>query len=372
MGTSPPPKKICLAKDAVPVSEEFHDGASSEGTTYTVYFTTELMARVATFASTSNSELMNICLAVGPVTSRAIKHDYLKRNVEYLQRTLRVFVTQCNQLVEEDTWRRARYVIRRSELAEELAKYSLKAGENHMAWMSINFDWKSNVQESLMEEFELVTSQITYPYIAFNNPAVAIQFGLMDVLEHLVEEKDIDINSLRWLAYRFKDNWYSSREPLLAYTTGHFWFPKQVEMYEYLLRRDDIDFIGGPENPELSIFPHAIDSGDDKFLRPLINHPRFNVNDSVAVSDDDDFNTPLIYVVLLLDSSSSVSFDFLLQALRMLVEAGADPNLVCPHVRLSPLDYATRRSIGGIFGPGAHWKVAVRILEGKEKTLPPF
>ena len=49
-----------------------------------IYLTPELIARAATFATTevtlrdSNSELMNLCLAVGPSTSRTIKHYYLK------------------------------------------------------------------------------------------------------------------------------------------------------------------------------------------------------------------------------------------------------------------------------------------------------
>jgi len=295
-------------------------------------FTPELMARVATFASTSDSELMNICLAVGPVTSRIIKHDYLKNNTQYLQRTFRVF---------DDIHH------------VELAKSSAKAGENHLAWMSINSDWKSNVEESLIEELRLAskrriwytTRRVSHaldcstvsPYLAFNNPAVAIQFGLMDVLMHLVEEKGIDVNALKWTPFHSMYSVCNFRtEPLLMYTMGSGGCPKQIKMYKYLLGRDNIDFVG-------KFFDLALHSGND-FLRLLLDHPRFDVNGPMAsiYSIRDDLVTPLACSVARLHRKCE-TVNRLLEALPMLLQAGANPYLACPHCPYSgktPLEYA--------------------------------
>ena len=37
----------------------------------------------------SNSGVMNICLAVGPIVARPIRIGYLKKNVKFLNRTLK-------------------------------------------------------------------------------------------------------------------------------------------------------------------------------------------------------------------------------------------------------------------------------------------
>jgi hypothetical protein len=297
-------------------------------------FTPELMARVATFVSTSDSELMNVCLAVGPVTSRIIKHDYLKKNTQYLQRTLKVFFDNA----------------KRVDVEAVKAKWSAKAGENHLAWMSINSDWKSNIEESLIEELRLATKRRIFgstrrknhaidcstvsPYLAFNNPAVAIQFGLMDVLIHLVEEKGIDVNAVKWTTFHFMHFYYYFKsEPLLMYTMGSGGCPKQIKMYKYLLGRDNIDFVG-------KFFDLALHSGND-FLRSLLDHPRFDVNGPIA-SIGDDVVTPLAYSVARLHRKSE-TVDRLLEALPMLLQAGANPYLACPYSGKTPLEYARQR-----------------------------
>ena len=50
---------------------------------------------MATFADANFSpDVMKICLAVGPVVSRTIKHDYLRRNEKYLTDALKKLVVR--------------------------------------------------------------------------------------------------------------------------------------------------------------------------------------------------------------------------------------------------------------------------------------
>ena len=63
-----------------------------------IYFTPELIARVATFAEAvvrpghvGASDVKNMCLAVGPMPSRIIKYHYLKKNMEYLEKVNQTF-----------------------------------------------------------------------------------------------------------------------------------------------------------------------------------------------------------------------------------------------------------------------------------------
>jgi len=335
--------------------------AGSSGGTMTS-FSPELMARVAMFAHPSDSELMSICLAVGPIISRLIKHDYLQNNTQYLERTLKVFLNNC------------RFFNRKDEKSE-LARCCRKAGENHMAWMTINCDWKANVKDNLMEELKLATMQGSilrftfHPYVAFNNPAVAIQFGLMDVLKYLVEEKVININALRWSPFTSTPTSDETPVSLLRYSMGLGHCSKQIEIYKYLLGRDDVNFVGGHANPKLSIFPQAVESGDDDLLRLLIDHPRFGVNSCVASWwGGYQFVTPLVRVISYSHGSGLWSdYDWFLRVLRMLVEAGADPTLVCPNYGLSPLEHARKCRARGV-NPAweEKWNAAIRVLEGEE------
>ena len=401
MTTPPLPKKTSLANDDVAGATVSSGTGSSGGLSNN--FTPELMARVATFASTLDSELMNICLAVGPSTSRIIKHENLKNNAEYLVRTLEVFLDNATKVAEDRAApgsgrgrsgrgggglsvlerlpgsstspgprppaagganpARGRRRRRRGNCVTRIDKCSLKAGENYKAWMSVNSDWKSNVKKCHMKSLKLATRRrkndnssvrlehACHPFIAFNNPAVAIQFGLMDVLKYLVEEKGIDINARKWMAFTFNSD-RLIKDSLLAYTMGRGDCSKQIEMYKYLLGRDDVDFVGDAKYPKLSNFRNAIVSKD--LLRPLINHPRFDAN----VPFENGSSLPLVRVIGASD----------LMAFRLLLEAGADPNLVCPKKGLSTLEFAKKRALEFAKEPAwkdlvEHWDRAILVME---------
>ena len=87
-----------------------------------IHLSPELIARVATYAEAANSpELWNICLAVGPATSRIIRHYYLKQNHHFLTRCIRFF---CSQKIT-----------------------NIKLRDYYLVWMTVNNDWKAYICE---------------------------------------------------------------------------------------------------------------------------------------------------------------------------------------------------------------------------------
>jgi hypothetical protein len=87
-------------------------GSSSGG----IHLMPELVARVATFAdAVGSSDVMNMCLAVGPAVSRTVRHYHLWRNEKFLAQTMSKFCW-------ENMDRR-------------------RVCSNHLAWMKVNADW---------------------------------------------------------------------------------------------------------------------------------------------------------------------------------------------------------------------------------------
>ena len=111
----PPPRK---KQKTAPSCDQDQDGkddpllASSEPP---AFLTTELIARVASFAS-YGADAMNICLAVGPKDSAIVRYTCLRNNMKYLEGRLEQYVNE-----EVD--------------AEQVATYA-------HAWMVVNTDWR--------------------------------------------------------------------------------------------------------------------------------------------------------------------------------------------------------------------------------------
>ena len=162
MSSQPPTKK------AKTISHNHSAPVTSDGRT-NIHLSQELIARIATYADMSNSGVMNICLAVGPIAARPIRISYLKKNVKYLNRTLKELL-----------------IVRRH--ANESFRRD-KAGSNHREWMEVNADWKtiatSDADITAMKNV-LIKDAIQsgdHPFLAFNNAAFAVELGLIDVVK---------------------------------------------------------------------------------------------------------------------------------------------------------------------------------------------
>ena len=378
MNVEPYQKKARTVKDAL-----------SDMPVGSIFFTPELIAWVATFAKavvrpvrgvTSESDVKNMCLAVGPIPSRTIKHYYLKKNMQYLKNVLEVF-THHRDSAE---WAR----------------------ECHLAWMSINTGWRSLVTDELMERNENPKRLIfddfmeryenarhtgdmshvrsstlplnIHPLLAMLNPAVAIEMGLLEALKHLVEVKGIDINATQWGGLRSGDDLH------LIVTAIR---KDDHEAFQYLMSVDTIDIYSmkrdypATSRRRSSIFSYAIDKyiEDEKkkrFFEAFVKHAKFRANARSFTSfdpndpDNDVSVTCLHHLVhVVLRQRGMAELVRVVDAVKYVLDAGADPNIEL-HDLMSPLELAILHEFGGEYA----WQVEdtlgeiVRIMSNRSDS----
>ena len=183
----------------------------------------ELLAKVATYSSLGR-DLLNLCVVVGPKDCALIRHAYLRKNLRYLEASLFKCFKFGAKEDDDPGW---------PWLDQGLCR------DRYLAWMEVNTDWRRLVTaervDSLVSVFKednegncLALVDLLLP---FNNPAVAIEIGLMDPLRHLVEEMGIDVNSYHWTTFRFH------RVKLLMQCVGC----DNFSAFQYLLGRETID-----------------------------------------------------------------------------------------------------------------------------------
>ena len=353
----PPRKKAKLVKDEATAL------VSGGG----AHLSPELIARVAQFSTLADGTVWNTCLAVGPGVSRTIRHVFLKKNEPFLKRTLQKFNSK--------DWDK------------------FKANANHVAWMEVNTDWKTTITADRMEELKEATTtpwdgrrllprQITdHPFLAFNNPAIAIQLGLSDVLRCLVEEKEIDINATKWVGY------FSSRpmmRPLSCYCVGrgdhnpcNTW-EGDMTLYRYLLGLPSfaierhLGFVLDFVRPHRKCVP---------FLRNITEHRDVSRYANEELKTRVQNRTPLECVLLNLFSVLTRSRKLdeyivrsLFEAVEQLLKAGADPSLRTIVGQMTALDYCKFRKEQSVKnrllmaeGGEVYWDNLTSLLEQYEK-----
>ena len=349
MSSERPLKKAKTTKDAA-VSV----GGSSSGD---IHLTPELVARVATFADAVRSpDVMNICLAVGPETSRTVRYYYLYKNKRFLANSVKSFCLR--------------------DISGERAR------SNHLEWMKINSHWRRiAVRDDLTDKLKLACKErgssqralnTTHPLIAFNNPAVAIQIGLFDSLKHLVEDKGIDINSFDWTEYGNARKWH-----LLYYAAKN----SQKKIFKYLLylpglnlrcKANDADRSAPLFLKLLRLGRVSIESGrfEHPFLTMFMQHPKFDINGQIIPMDQSQglvFVTPLVCAAILFVRIFVVQFDqkkfqSTYQGTQILLSAGANPHLSFQDC-MSPIEYLRHAKEAAQMGNERYWEEAVTLLE---------
>lgn len=216
MSSPPAKKKRKTAAGSVPVGARRTTRSQRPG------LSLEMIAKVSAFAQ-YGSDLMNICLAVGPEGTDPIRHTCLRNNMGYLEHCLEMY-----------------------------ADHSLSTGRtksNIACWMEVNKDWRrlctaeraadDKLSTPVYEDEEGRHIYRADPLTIFNNPAVAIGFGRLDVLRHLVEEVGIDVNACRWSEYRGD----REKRHLLYISYMRISSKRCVSksIFEYVLSRKDID-----------------------------------------------------------------------------------------------------------------------------------
>ena len=186
----------------------------------------EMIGKMATFASYDDGDMMNICLAVGPTDAAVVRYTCLRKNMDFLRYTVRQFASKVN----------AQYDV-----------FWHKSRVNINTWMAVNTDWGKLCTKERTEDDELSTARYdneegeigyrTDPLIIFNNPAVAIEFGLVDVLKHLVEEVGIDINACKWSGCYLREKYHLLY--LSYWLSSHDFVSKSI--FEYFVSREDVN-----------------------------------------------------------------------------------------------------------------------------------
>ena len=282
----------------------------------------EMIATVATFAH-YGSDLMNICLAVGPLDAEVIRYTCLRNNFGYLDNCLKRFSVR-------------------------------KLGRNRMhanitCWMEVNTDWRKLCSKERTEDDQLSTATYendegqrifrTDPLIIFNNPAVAIEFGMLDVLKHLVEEVGIDINACKWGGYRSLEKFHLL---FLSYFLSSQNYQCVKSIFEYIVSREDVDVCALVKSESSNqMWEGPIYYGRDlASFEAVVRHRSFDPNRPCDMGGH--YTTRPLHQAIAFMVRPQLSSDAMSIAMKkaeILLKVGADPELAthdCP----SPLIYA--------------------------------
>jgi hypothetical protein len=204
-----------------------------------------------------------------------------------------------------------------------------KSRMNIQSWMSINPEWKQEATAENVEEFKRVSIRTDRGWMSntnhkaiFTNPMVAIELGLLEVLQHLVESKLVNVNEHKWNGYNTK-----SRQPHLLMTAME---EDEMDCFKYIMGIDGID-VGSTmvrQGHDLALICCACDFDFDKrYLEIMIGHKSFSVNQYHQVLHK--LLTPLHFViVVVLNNRENINDELALDKMEMLLNAGADPYLV--------------------------------------------
>ena len=116
-----------------------------------------------------DSGLLNVCVAVGPADATKIRTEYLRDNDNYVEQSLRRLRMRIPNMVLCS----ARMYFRWQHVLN-------KCRDDIMAWMAINQQWKGRCTPEKMKKFE-GRPLLEEADLVFNNPAVALEIGLLDV-----------------------------------------------------------------------------------------------------------------------------------------------------------------------------------------------
>ena len=259
----------------------------------------ELIGKVASFANYGD-DLMNICKAVGPKGSAVIRYTCLRNNYQYLGHAAERNVRGISS--------------------------NKKVGSDVRAWMAVNTDWRENRITSACREISLDTVNFElggehHRYICsaiaiFHNPAVAIEFGLVEILKNIVENSDIDINAAMW------NNYSTSDKHHLLFLALH----DDKACFDYLISTKKIDMnsrvtIG--RHTTLKQFVMETDDIPKEQFQAMVQLPTFRVNEPIGAGGRQIL--PLVYMALSASTSNTPMSDGHLAKIQILLDEGADP-----------------------------------------------
>ena len=306
----------------------------------------EMIAKVASFAQ-YGGDLMNICKAVGRKESAVVRYTCLRNNLGYLEHCLRNLVV--------------------GRMKSKIA-----------CWMEVNTDWRRLCTKDRTEDDELSTGRYeneegmlirrTDPLIIFNNPAVAIDFGIIDVLRHLVEEVGIDINACKWVGYRSRFG-----EPCHILSLAYSVLTSSRDVFksicfEYVVSRADLDvcasILRGEDNSNQVWHGLLYHGSNLASFEAVVQHRSFDPNRGCDMGGVTTLPLHKAISCILDTSQESRSASVGVRKVDILLKAGADPKRATNDFP-SPLDYAKFRirRVGEQSEQGKLSKILIRLME---------
>jgi len=306
--------------------------------------------------------LFNLCISVCRDDARQIRTEYLRDNDDYLARNLRVLMQYSRSRSLFD-----------------------KVRDNILTWMAVNTDWRGRVTPQNVERYRRWQNMRGIDHLRrvlpdinliFNNPAIAIEIGLLDVLRNLVEDVGIDVNRRQWTDFNTThfnadDHDSDSNNFLidLALLRG------DTDILHYLLSTNGFDMSRMIRPPIATIGFASHEAVSDEMFQTLILHP------SVDANMMDEFGaTPLLLSVSDLsynmrinaphDAPPDARVEYLRSRVRRigwLLEAGANP-LVLDPVRDVPLIQYAQGELEKD-PDNEHWTEVVEMMEQRVDAM---
>ena len=289
----------------------------------------DLICRIACFMDTAGGTLCSLCISVGPRVATKIRHKYLGKNEAY--------VVKCLKRLDAIPDIQNHY----PTFVESLPLFDKCRGDIQ-TWMKVNPDWRSRISQDNIRRFKGDVSAIISkrgrqtrirldPNVVFNNPAVAIEIGLKDVVETLVTDHGIDVSARRWASFTSKDLVENEDLIILAMVRG------DASIVDTLLssRKFDMRAVLG-RNSLIYIttaYAHLIET---ECIERLVSHQSFDANFILQDTRGDEM--PLLWALFgflsALRKRSELSFG--LKVINTLLANGADPE---PDGAFHPLDH---------------------------------
>lgn len=275
----------------------------------------DIIAHVASFLPIDDNSVMKMCLAVGRSESGIIRYTFLRSNFEFLYRLLEAYIDNpsCRG----------------------------KCREGFLAWMEVNSDWRRLCTPDRTKSCSIISfpteeeGKTRFQYNAaaiFNNPSVAIEFGLVDILRHLVENLGIDVNAYEWNNFSTLDHHH-----LLSYA---MYF--DIPCYEYLITVRGMN-VGSKFQADSNVsLIHTASLLDKEYsegafsiglehFETLIQHNSFDQNIGI--------HALTLITQSFVDAGERSALR--MEKARVLMKAGADPDS-SGSIGVTPIEYAWR------------------------------
>ena len=280
----------------------------------------EMIAKVASFAQ-YGGDVMNICKAVGRKESAVVRCTCLRNNFGYLEHCLK------------------------QHAARNLGSHHMHAKVT--CWMEINTGWRKLCTKERTEDDELSTARYdneegelvyrTDPLIIFNNPAVAVEFGLVNVLKHLVEEVGIDINACKWSGCYFREKFHLLY--LSYYLSLRCYVSKAI--FEYLVSREDVNANAQiDEGEDVKLVWHGLlhHGSNLASFEAVVRHRSFDPNRGCDIGGLTTLPLHQAITCVVYWAKEPYRMCMSMEKMEILLKAGADPELAVDG-SLSPLRY---------------------------------